>query len=85
MRYDGRARALLGDAAACARRMGHSYVGSQHLLLGLARGKDLAGSLLRGAGADPETMENMALILYGAGTPGLPLPQGFSAQTQRIL
>ena len=41
--------------------------------------------LIRNAGVDPQLTRQIAVVLYGAGTPGLPLPQGFSEQMRRIL
>ncbi len=85
MRYDASAAALLRQSAGRARELGHSYVGSAHLLLALAEGPGLPCQLLRGAGMDPELTRKMMAVLYGLGTPGLPLPQGFSPQARRIL
>ena len=85
MRYETDAQALILSAGRKARAMGHSYVGSAHLLLALAQEPGMAGQMLRFAGFDPDLAESMAAVLYGMGTPGLPLPQGFSAQARRVL
>ncbi len=85
MRYDPSAQELILRAGTAARALGHSYVGSQHLLLALAEDKGLAGKMLRGAGLEPDMTEKMAAVLYGVGTPGLPLPQGLTAQAREIL
>ena len=85
MRYEQSAQGLILAAGEWARRLGHSFVGSQHLLLAMAKDDGLGGKMLRGAGLDPEMTENMAVVLYGAGTPGLPLPQGMSAQLRKLL
>ena len=85
MYYTENAQTLLVSAAKQARRFGHSYVGSVHLLLAMAKDRGLAGQLLRGAGLDPELSEKMIAVLYGMGTPGLPLPQGFTNQARRVL
>lgn len=83
MHYEMGAQQLIQDAGSKARRMGHSYVGSVHLLLALEPG--MAGQLLRFAGFDFRLAEMMTFVLYGAGSPDLPLPQGFSGQAKRIL
>ena len=85
MRYDPSAQTLIMRAGAIARSLGHSYVGSQHLLLALAEDKGLAGSMLRGAGLERGLTEKMAAVLYGVGSTGLPLPQGLTAQAREIL
>ena len=85
MQYTQETQALIRQAAGDARQLGHSYVGSVHLLLALAKYPRLPGQLLRFAGADPEQLTWMAGAFYGAGTPGLPLPQGFSQQARYVL
>lgn len=85
MNYDRGALDLILSAADSARRMGHSYVGSAHLLLALARSPGMAGLLVRGAGLDESLIQPAIGVLYGVGTPGLPLPQGMTAQLRRIL
>ena len=85
MRYSTQTQNLLLSAAQIARGLGHGYVGSAHLLLAMVKQKDTAGQLLQSAGLEFRLTEQIASVLYGVGTPGLPLPQGFSAQMQRIL
>ena len=85
MQYETDAKRLILAAGQKARQLGHSYVGSMHLLLALAQETGAAGQLLRGAGFEYTFAETAAMVLYGTGTPGLPLPQGFSAQLRRIL
>ena len=52
-----RSRQLLRQAAAEAERLGHSYVGTEHLLLGIVRSPDCgAARLLQDAGADPDRL-----------------------------
>ena len=85
MRYSGQTQQLLLEAAHIARNFGHGYVGSAHLLLAMSRQTDTAGNLLRQMGVDPKLTEQIAAVLYGVGTPGLPRPQGFSMQMRRIL
>ena len=85
MRFNGDTQKILLSAAHIARDFGHGYVGSAHLLLAMAKCPDAAGNLLRGAGVEPTRTEQIAMVLYGMGTPGLPLPQGYSGQMQRIL
>ncbi len=85
MRFDTRAQALILNAGAQARALGHSFVGSQHLILALGEEAGLAGKLLRGASWEVPLALQMAAVLYGRGTPGQPLPQGLSAQAKLVL
>lgn len=85
MHYGADALSLILTAAGEARHLGHSYVGSAHLLLALGQEPGLPGQMLRGAGLELELTRSMAMILYGVGTPDLPLPQGLSLQAKRIL
>ncbi len=85
MRYSETAQKLILEAARRARSLGHSYVGSVHLLLALSRDGALPGQLLRGAGVEPELAEKMTAVLYGVGTRDLPLRQGFSRQARYAL
>ena len=85
MRYSAQARQLLVSAAEQARQLGHSYVGSNHLLLALSYLPGHTGQLLRGAGLTPGLLEKLIWLLYGKGTADLPLPQGFSPEAAELL
>ena len=85
MRYDEEAVELIRNAGKKASDLGHSYVGSAHLLLVLARQRGRAGNVLRGFGLKAAVAEDMALVLYGKGTARLPLPQGLTEELQAIL
>ena len=85
MRYHADARAVILRSGALARHLGHSYVGTAHLLLAVAQGGKAPEQLLRGAGFDTGLALQMVSVLYGVGTPDLPLPQGLSSQARRVL
>ncbi len=85
MRYHMLTADLLQRSAAKARQLGHSYVGSVHMLLVLCREPGSAGQVLRLLGVDPELTESMAMLLYGTGTADLPLPQGLTQEAREIL
>ena len=85
VQYDSNGAEVLRTAARKARAMGHSYVGSAHILLALLGTPGMAGHLLRGAGLTESLLEPAAGILYGIGTPDLPLPQGLTVQARKIL
>ena len=84
-RYDSETAELICAAGKVARRMGHSYVGSAHLLLAMVQNRGFAGSVLRGFGLNITVTEDMTAVLYGKGTPELPLPQGLTAELRGIL
>lgn len=84
--YAGKTRQLLVQAAAEARGLGHSYVGSEHLLLALLNQQDtIAGTILRSAGLDPQLTRIMTAAVAGLGASGLRLPQGLTPRARRIL
>ena len=68
-----------------ALRLGHSYVGSAHLLLALVSQNGSAGQILKGFGLDATVTEDMTALLYGKGTAKLPIPQGLSSDAKQIL
>ena len=85
MRYHALTADLIQRAGQKARSLGHSYVGSAHLLIALAELPGGAGQLLRAQGVDPGLTSAMAQLLYGIGTPDLPLPQGLTRNARGIL
>ena len=85
MRYHMLTAELIQLSGQKARHFGHSYVGTAHLLVALLFLPGGTGQFLRSLGLDPELTEAMAQLLYGMGTPELPLPQGFTRQAQAVL
>ncbi len=85
MQYSSKAAELIEKAVTKARLMGHSYVGSVHLLLALTDDRGIPGMLLHTSGMTGELAAQMAIALCGKGTVGLPLPQGFTRQAREIL
>jgi len=76
---------LIQRAGQKAREFGHSYVGSAHFLVAMTAQSGTAGQLLRGLGVGPEITGAMTQLLYGAGRPDLPLPQGLTEEARGIL
>ena len=85
MRYHMLTSELIQLAGQKARHFGHSYVGTAHLLVALSFLPGGTGQFLRSLGLEPELTEAMAQLLYGIGTPELPLPQGFTREARWIL
>ncbi len=85
MRYHTLTTDMILRAGQKARDLGHSYVGSVHLLLAMTQEPGNTGQILRLMGVDPGLTEAMTQMLYGAGTPDLPLPQGLTREARGIL
>ena len=85
MRYTQQAVDVILASAAHARSMGHSFVGSVHLLWALASEGGGLSNLLAQKGLTGELIGDVAAVLYGSGCPQLPMPQGFSQDARRIL
>jgi hypothetical protein len=67
-RFTSNARAAVVGTQDAARRLGHPYVGTEHLLLGLlAVGDGIAASVLRDVGIDAGTVEAEVLRIVGPG------------------
>jgi ATP-dependent Clp protease ATP-binding subunit ClpC len=85
MRYDSRTTELLLAAGRQARGLGHSYVGTAHLLLALSQETGWLGLLMRREGIEPGRLLGVMRECFGIGTPDLPLPQGLSSGAAHIL
>ena len=85
MRYSQEAADVIVSAAARARGLGHSFVGSVHLLMALCDAPDGAGMLLRGMGITERFVHDAAAVLCGMGSARLPLPQGFTREAREVL
>jgi len=67
-RFTQRARRVLSLAQDEAERMGHEYIGTEHLLLGLIREEGgVAGRVLRDLGLDPRKVEDLVERMTRAG------------------
>lgn len=64
-RFTSDARAVVVQAQQQARRLGHGYVGCEHLLLAVALGETSAGAALRDLGLTPATVERTLLNVVG--------------------
>lgn len=60
-RFTEKARDALNSALELAREMGHTYVGTEHILLGLLSVEDsIANRILTSRGVDLETTKELA-------------------------
>ena len=85
MRYSENVSLLIRGAVRQARQLGHSCVGSAHLLLQMCREQGICGQLLREAGVEKNLLRDLFLAGWGKGSPGMPLPQGFTPRVKKIL
>lgn len=85
-RFTDRASAALQLAQEAAGRMGHTYVGSEHLLDGLLlEGGGIAAKLLTEAGVTADGLEKQIEKLVGVGAPDPSAPQGLTPRTKRVI
>ena len=84
-RFTGRAQAAIEAAWSAASELGHSYVGTEHILLGLMReGEGLACRVMRRAGLEEKKLAELSAALSGQGTPGPPA-HGLSPRAKRCV
>src|SRR5215831_16581515 len=66
-RFSGEARSAVAQAQEHARRLGHRYIGCEHLLLAAASTAEPASAALREHGVTPEGVETEIVRLVGLG------------------
>jgi ATP-dependent Clp protease ATP-binding subunit ClpA len=66
-RFTGDARAIVVQAQEQARRLGHHYIGCEHLLLAVTSTDEPASAVLREHGVTPEAVEAEIVRLIGLG------------------
>ena len=69
-RFTDRARNVAVDAQAAARRLGHGYTGTEHILLGLLQGDGIAARVLGSLGITAAAVEREVLAEVGRGPLG---------------
>ncbi len=80
--FTPRAKKALELAAEEARSLGHNYIGTEHLLLGLIReGEGIASQVLLNLGMDLNSVRNEVMSLLGSALPGMNQP-GPGAQSK---
>ena len=81
-----RAQDVLRRARQESARLGHGYVGTEHLLLSLSRESGcLAQRILTGAEVDSELIESTVTRLVGVGAHGCPPCQGLTPDCRRAI
>ena len=84
-RFTERARKAIALAQESASELGHSYVGTEHILLGIAReGEGLGAKVLRDNGMDDKLVSELIERFVGRGVPGTPA-QGLTPRAKRVI
>ena len=85
--FTEKANTALNLAIECAEEMGHTYIGSEHILLGLCKeGSGVASAALTESGVTAEKVEQ--LIRDGSGAAGESTdltPEDFTPRTKRVM
>ncbi len=81
--FTPRAKKALELAAEEARSLGHNYIGTEHILLGLIReGEGIASQVLLNSGLDLSVVRNEVMGLLGSGLPGFSQATGSQAKNK---
>jgi len=84
-RFTERAKEAIGSAHAYAAQLGHGYVGSEHILLGLAQETDsVAHRILADYGLETDLLTDLVEKYVGRGEPGQPA-QGLTPRAKRVI
>ena len=82
----GRLRKIVVSAGRLARELGHSYVGTEHLLLAMTQETGgAAGRVLLSMGLEDTSVRCLVLAGAGLGSRTLFLPQGLSPRAKRAV
>ncbi len=85
-KFTQKAQNTLNRALHYAREMGHTYIGSEHLLLGLLCEKDsIASRILLNRGADAEKLRKSITDLAGSGSRSDVTPSDMTPRVKKII
>ena len=85
-RFTDKAQRALNEALTIASDLGHTYIGSEHLLLGLLSDKDsIAGHVLTSGGISYEKTKEAVAEFAGVGTKTNISPADMTPRTKRII
>ena len=84
--FTEKANTALNLAITCAGELGHDYIGSEHVMLGLLKeGSGVAYTVLNKLGVTPEKYEKLLRERIGVGTPTNLSADAFTPRTKQIL
>ena len=85
-KFTQKAQNTLNRALTAARELGHTYIGSEHLLLGLVSEQDsIASKLLLARGADVTRLRKTIIDIAGAGSPSQVSPADMTPRAKKII
>ncbi len=85
-KFTQKAQNTLNRALSSARELGHTYIGSEHILLGLITEKDsIASRLLLARGADSAKLRKSIIDIAGAGSPSSVSPSDMTPRAKKII
>ena len=86
IRFTQKAQNVLNNALSFARELGHTYVGSEHILLGLVGENDsVAANILNARGVSLERIKEAVIAVAGEGTPGNVSAADITPRTKHII
>lgn len=84
--FTEKANSAVNKAIASAQELGHTYIGSEHILLGLLKENGSVGcTVLNEAGATAEMLEGMIKSEIGVGSRTVLNPNDFTPRTKRVM
>lgn len=84
--FTERANDALNTAIETAQSMGHAYIGSEHLIIGLLRDSEgVAGTVLAQFGVDAGQIESLIKSTIGIGSPTVLTPNDFTPRTKNLI
>ncbi len=83
--FTERANLALNAAMQAAEGLGHAYIGSEHLLLGLLSAEGVANSVLKGKSISKEKVESILKMSVGIGAPTVLTPADFTPRSKHIV
>jgi len=84
--FTQKANSALNLALESAEKLGHSYVGTEHILLGLINeGSGVAAAALKNCGVTAQSVEEKIKSVSGVGAPTDLSPNDFTPRTKRVL
>ena len=84
--FTEKANTALNLAIESAEEMGHTYIGSEHILLGLCQeGSGVAYAVLSDSGVTAEKVEQLIRDGSGVGSPTSLTPDDFTPRTKRVM